>query len=902
MATRQHAKATSILKANDYCTTKVSFAQDQNHDAQGALYCSPFLPHTGATVVANLGKLFATAAEHEPTVSQFISTQLIFCDLLTTVQDAAKLMHKHQVSCILIMEHNKVLGIWTEADAKRIDWQLADAYQQPIKKLMTSPVISVEANTPLNQAASLMLQKRIRRLLVIDHQQQPVGILTQSDIVRQQRIEHYLRLKDVGSSISKPPLHISSSMALNLAVKTMQQHNAEAAIVDFGDEMPGIITERDLIKLIAEGNYHAKLSQLAQRPVLTVTKSCSLLQAVDILKEKNFRHIAVTDEQGLICGLLSFSDILINVEYAYVEQLKQALYARDLALRTSADYLRLAHKVIDASLDGIMITNVHGVIESVNPSFTQLTGYTAAEAIGQTPALLSSGLHNKDFYRSLWQVLMEQGHWQGEIWNKRKNGEIYPEWLSITAIRGENGEICQFAAIFSDISERKSQEKKIHQLAYLDELTGLANRRMFLDRLKLALANAQRHQHQMAVLFLDLDLFKRINDTLGHQAGDEVLTEVARRLTATVREGESVARLGGDEFTILLPEIDDISSLDKIARRLVQQFEKPFRLLEQEFVLTTSIGISLFPVDAKTTDQLIKHADVAMYQAKSAGRNQYCFYQEHIGKQTQDELKLEQALRQALQQHNLQVWYQPKVDLASGKVKGLEALVRWQHHQHGFIAPANFIPLAEKLGLITQLSDQVLAQVCRDIRDYQLQMPVAINVSALQLSDPMFNQRLQRNLCQCGITAKCIELELTESCLIPEQADTTMTLLTNLRQQGFRISIDDFGTGYSSLSYLRRLPIDCLKIDRSFVNDLPENDEDAQIALAIIAMARALGLDVIAEGVEHEKQRNFLLEAGCYTGQGYLYQPALPVAELIPYLQQSAQRCSKNGDDTLLLL
>ena len=839
-------------------------------------------------MVSHLTELLSNVHNPEPKVCQVISQQLIRCSPNTSVQQAARLMHQHQVSCILICDDSAVLGIWTEADAKRLNCQQADAFRQPIHQVMTYPVIHVSADTALNQAASLMLQKRIRRLLVLDNEQRPLGMLTQTDIIRQQRIEHYLRLRDVGSSISRPPLILCSKTPLNHAVKAMQQHNAEAAIVTFTDGVHGIITERDLIRLIADGNCHAELWQLAKRPVLTVSHSCSLLQAVDLLKEKNFRHLAVCNEHEAICGLLSFSDILIHVEYAYVEQLKQALQARDQALRTSADYLRLAQKVIDASLDGIMITNVNGIIESVNPSFSQLTGYSAEEAIGQTPALLSSGLHNKDFYRTLWATLLQQGHWQGEIWNKRKNGEIYPEWLSITAIRGEDGDICQFAAIFSDISERKYQETKIHQLAYLDELTGLANRRMFLDRLKLALANAHRHQHQMAVLFLDLDLFKRINDTLGHQAGDDALKEVAKRLQATVREGESVARLGGDEFTILLPEITDTTSLENLAKRLVSQFDLPFRLLEQDFFLTTSIGISVYPRDAQSADQLIKHADVAMYQAKNAGRNQYCFYQESVGQQTQNELKLEQALRQALQQQHLQVFYQPKVCLKTQQLTGLEALVRWQHREHGFISPASFIPLAEKLGLISLLSDQVLAQVCRDIRDYQLAVPVAVNISAMQLLEPTFSQRLQHQLQQYQIAPKCIELELTESCLIPEHADNTLMLLTNLRQQGFRLSIDDFGTGYSSLSYLRRLPIDCLKIDRSFVDELPDNSEDAQIAQAIIAMAKALGLDVIAEGVEHPQQQAFLLKAGCSMAQGYLYAPALPIAELNSQLAKAS--------------
>ena len=817
----------------------------------------------------------------EPTVAELASRNLITCPPHTPIRDVAQMMQTHQVSCILVKEHEDIIGIWTEADAKSIDFDSAQNYETPVSELMSYPVIQVQGDMLLNDAASLMLQKQIRRLLVTDKQNRPLGLLTQTDIVKQQRIEFYLALRDVGSTINRPPLVLNASQSLAEGVAAMRKQRVDAALVETNGQAQGIVTERDLVKFIATASAKVSLSELALKPILTVKKSCTLLQAVEILKENKFRHLAVCDEQDQLCGLLSFSDILLNVEHTYVEQLKQALRARDAALRTSTDYLRLAQKVIDASLDGIMITDVKGVIESVNPSFTLLTGYSADEAVGQKPDLLSSGLHEPRFYKNMWETLLSQGLWQGEIWNKRKNGEVYPQWLSITAIRGEQGEICQFAGIFSDISERKRQEKQIHQLAYIDELTGLANRRLFMDRLHLAIANAHRHHHNMAVLFLDLDLFKRINDTLGHQAGDHALKEVAHRLMSTVREGESVARIGGDEFTILIPEVDKATSLECLAKRLVAKFDAPIRIKGQDFFLTTSIGISLFPKDGQSSEQLIKHADLAMYQAKNAGRNQFCFYQASAGQQTADELRLEQGLRLALQHQTLRVLYQPKVDLRTGQLIGVEALVRWHDPGLGQVSPQDFIPLAEKLGLIGLLSEQVLIRVCDDIRTKRLpEVPVSINISVLQLIAPDFCERLLAILEQTQVSAEQIELELTESCLIPEQAETTLGLLTHLRNLGFRLSIDDFGTGYSSLSYLRRLPINTLKIDRSFICELPDNNEDSQITLAIIAMAKALNLDVIAEGIESQAQRDFLLGSGCHCGQGYLYSPAVEAEKL----------------------
>jgi diguanylate cyclase (GGDEF)-like protein/PAS domain S-box-containing protein len=815
---------------------------------------------------------FATLPSNDPTIESIQLKTPVCCNSLQTVRDAAILMQQHAISSILVLSSvdGNVCGIWTAADARKLDFRRSDIPDTLLQHVMSSPVRRVKANCRLSSAASTMLQYGIRRLLVEDNSGQAIGLITQGDIVRQQKIEFYLQFRDVGSCINKPALYLSATLPLADAVEQMQQQDAEAAIVEFDNGERGIIAERDLILCLTQHSVRTTVGELAVTPLLSINCNAILLQAVKLLTEKQLQHIAVYND-NILLGLLSFNDILRQVEYAYIDQLRTALLARDVALRTSADYLRLAHKVIDASLDGIMITDKEGIIQSVNPSFCHITGYNMQDVVGQSPRLLSSGRHDPQFYQQMWQILLQQGRWQGEMWNKRKNGEVYPQWLTITAIRDDEQKISQFAAIFSDISERKQQEHKIHQLAYIDELTGLANRRMFVDRLQLGLATAQRHDHKLAVLFLDVDLFKRINDTLGHQAGDLALKEFARRLCTTVRDGESVARLGGDEFTILLPEVSDTVSVENLARRIISQIEKPVRLLGQEFVLTTSIGIALYPQDGANAEQLVKNADVAMYQAKSCGRNQFCFYRASTGEKNAKELQLEQALREALRLQQLDVHYQPKFELCSGNIVGLEALVRWHHPELGMVSPALFIPLAEKLGLISALGDQVLQRVCLQLDLWRSNMlPVSVNISALQLNDPEFISRLQRILKQANIAPGMIELEITESCLIPNQAEHTQQQLTQLKKLGFKLSIDDFGTGYSSLSYLRRLPIDTLKIDQSFVQDLPDNIGACQIATAIIAMAKALGLNVIAEGIEHQSQLAFLLQAGCDKGQGYL--------------------------------
>lgn len=841
-----------------------------------------------------------TPLSSSQTVAQVLQKKLICCAPQTSVQQAASLMRHHNISCILVKKNDLILGIWTESDCKTMDLSDTTLLSQPVSAVMSCPVISIADQCTTSEAAALMKQKGVRRLLVTDRTHKAIGIVTQTDLIHQQPLEHYLVLRDISSILVELPLLLQAELSVAQAAILMQQTQRDAAIVQFDHSEFGIITERDLVHFVATARTLCTLQQVATRPLLTLPLHSSLLQAVRLLREQGFRHLGVTDAYGKPVGLLSHNHILLNMEHLYISELKAALQARDKALRSSESSLRLAYKVIEASHDAVMITDARGIIQSVNPSFCKLTGYSVEEALGQSPNLLSSGQHDQNFYQQMWQRLKQQGYWQGEIWNKRKNGEIYPEWLSISAVRGEDGTVNQYAAIFSDITERKKREQKIHELAYFDELTGLANRRLFQDRLEQALANAKRHTHQLAVLFLDLDLFKRINDTLGHQAGDEALRQVAQRLQKASRSGESVARLGGDEFTMLVPECSSIGEIEKLAQRIVEQFDAPFPIQHNELVLTTSVGISIYPLHAANASELLKFADAAMYQAKESGRNKYSIYTSSVGQRNDQALQLEQALRKALSQQQLEVHYQPKVDLSTGQLHSLEALVRWQDAELGYVSPARFIPIAETLGLIHQLGQQVLRQVCQHLQLWATQaVPVAINISVKELADPLFLPHLKQILIETGVNPELLELEITESCLLPERATQTQQVLQQLRQLGVRLAIDDFGTGYSSLSYLRHLPINSLKIDRSFIKALPDNTSDRQITSAIIAMAKALSLDVVAEGVETQAQQEFLLSVGCQFGQGYWFGKAVDHNATLSLLHKVTQQAIKPNKDPI---
>ncbi|KIL96966.1 diguanylate cyclase/phosphodiesterase (GGDEF & EAL domains) with PAS/PAC sensor(s) [Paramagnetospirillum magnetotacticum MS-1] len=827
----------------------------------------------------------------DQTIDRIVQKTLLDCSPKSTILEAAQAMAAAHCSSIVVIENGKPVGIWTERDALAIDLTDPAAFQRPISEVMSTPVKTVHSSSTIGDTGMRFKLEGVRHFVVVDDAGAAIGIVSQSDIILGHGVEHFLVLRPVRSAISRPMVTISSDASLTQAVKQLRNARADAAIV-LGDETlpPGIITERDVLRLIAGTQAIPRtVGEVASRPLLTIPEEDSLLAARAMLEQKNIRHIGITDANGELIGVLSFSDILATLQYEYVHRLDEALKERDAALLRSRKDLNLARKVIEASLDGIMIVDANQRVEFVNPAFTHMTGYEAEEIIGKNPNVLKSGHHDDDFYKHMYTVLDAQDYWQGEIWNRRKNGEIYPEWLTINVIRDESGELTQYAAIFSDITERKKTEERIKNLAYFDVLTALPNRRLFTDRLQIAIANAHRHGQQLAIMFLDLDLFKRINDSLGHGVGDQVLVETAARISHCVREGDTVARLGGDEFTVLLPEIDHMEDAAKLAERVIAHVKQPFVVDDNELYVTTSIGIAVYPEDGDSVEALIKNADTAMYRAKDLGRNSFQLYTPAMNARSFERLTMESSLRHALVRDEFRLVYQVKVDSEDGRMSGVEALVRWHHPEMGLVSPVDFIPLAENMGVISDIGEWVLRTACRQCKHWMdLGLPpvrIAVNVSAQQFVETDVPEVVARALRETGLPPQYLELELTETVLM-QRVDEVVGVLKALRAMGVRISIDDFGTGYSSLSYLKRMPIDALKVDRSFVNDIFDGqskvtEDGAEIVSTIINLAHNLKLKAIAEGVETPEQAEFLRSKGCDEVQGYLISRPVSGEDLI---------------------
>jgi diguanylate cyclase (GGDEF)-like protein/PAS domain S-box-containing protein len=536
--------------------------------------------------------------------------------------------------------------------------------------------------------------------------------------------------------------------------------------------------------------------------------------------------------------------------------------------------LRQAASVFSSTEEGVVITDPNGVIIEVNAAFTDITGFSREEAIGNTPRMLRSDRQDAAFYAALWDSLNTTGRWQGEIWNRRRSGEIYPEWLTINAVRDEKSRLVNYVAVFSDISGIKQSQAQLAHLAHHDPLTDLPNRLLFSDRLNHALSRAERSGSQLAVLFVDLDRFKHINDSLGHLTGDGLLQEVARRLTAAVRREDTVARMGGDEFTLLLEDLRRPEDASVLAQKLLDALADPYWIAGKELYVTASVGISVYPRDGRNAEELVRNADAAMYQAKDGGRNGHHSYTPELTTAALQRIHLEADLRRALGRGDLEVHYQPQIELGSGRLIGAEALVRWRHPERGMVPPDCFVRLAEDTGLIIELGELVLRAACRQAviwlaRGVPIER-VAVNVSVQEVQRSDFVATVRQALADTGLSPRHLELEVTES-FIMGQAEAGIRALHELREMGVRLAVDDFGTGYSSLGYLKRLPIHMLKIDRSFVSDLHGDPEDLAIAKAVIALGRTLGLKVIAEGVEHDHQAGLLRAEGCHYGQGYLF-------------------------------
>jgi len=566
-----------------------------------------------------------------------------------------------------------------------------------------------------------------------------------------------------------------------------------------------------------------------------------------------------------------------------------ALFAQDITERVLYEQkLKLFEKVFENTLEGIVITDAAANILAVNASFQSITGYSAEEVIGKNPSLLRSDRHDTEFFHRMWGSLLKNGYWSGEIWNRRKNGEAYPEWLSINAIRDRHDKPSQFVAVFHDITEVKHKEEQIRIQAYYDALTGLPNRSLLKDRLSVAISHAQRTQQKLAVIFIDLDNFKHVNDSLGHQAGDQLLLGVADRLRRLTRREDTVSRLSGDEFLVVMTELTDERNALPAVERILEEFQKPFRISEHDLLITTSIGISFFPEDSTEPDDLIRCADIAMYQAKKQGKNNFRLFTNEMNEKVIQRLTREENLRKALERDELKVYFQPRLQAASGLVSGMEALSRWVKPDGQVVKPDEYISLAEDTGLILPLGERVIEMACRETMQLAAAgytgLRLGVNLSPRQFSQKNILERIKAILERTSFPPERLVVEITESTLL-DDVERTNFLLGELSELGASIAVDDFGTGYSSLNRLKRLPIDELKVDRSFVMDLETDPDDACIVRTIINMAKGLRLTVTAEGVETPGQLAFLVECGCDEVQGFLFGQPMPPEEFFECLK-----------------
>ncbi len=549
---------------------------------------------------------------------------------------------------------------------------------------------------------------------------------------------------------------------------------------------------------------------------------------------------------------------------------------------------RLTAKAFASTADGIIITDAQQKVIYVNRAFTHVTGYSREEIVGQRPVLLRSGRHNREFYDAMWHSLREQGMWQGELWNRRKNGEIYPEWLTISAVSDDAQQTTHFVGVFTDISKRKQDEAYLTFLANHDPLTGLYNRARMGDLLNNALPKARDFQQLLGLVMIDIDRFRTVNDSLGHGQGDHLLQAIAQRLSAQLRPGDHLGRLGGDEFLILLEGLYQTKEALHFAERISGAISEPFTVDEHTLFLTASIGVSCFPLDGQDAQTLLKNVDTATNRAKERGPGTCLFFSPDMAEQASSMLKLGSSLRRAIECGEFELYYQPRFDLRTQQVNSVEALLRWNHPEHGVVTPKHFIQFAEETGMIEPIGEWVVQRACYQLREWQdaglpLQR-VGVNLSMRQFQQADLAERIHSALASSGLAPDSLEIELTES-VVMQGLDATLDTLNQLKALGVKVSIDDFGTGYSSLSYLKRLPIDYLKIDRSFIAGIPDDAKDVALTQAIIGLARRLQFKVIAEGVEYAEQQAFLLTENCDEAQGYWFSPPLPVGQLLRFLE-----------------
>ncbi len=839
---------------------------------------------TQTDIIAHYGENYFTGSK---SVNSVMTKKILMVDKLQVIHHVVEQMAYYTAGCAIVVENQKPIGILTERDMAALIINEANINGLTMEQVMTSPVISVKTNTTTFDAVAVMNRNKVRRVLVVDEQQQIVGILIQENIIRDLESKYIDFLKEILWKQDK---------ALTKSQEDFQkQSNHLDNLLNSSLDMSIVVTDLDF-NVVYLNHDSASMFQLGEEQIighsLNQLLKCntlhepSLQQILPELMEKGeywFNHLRSQN------GSTSHIESRLTQMYEEKKRVGYILVSRDITDKLHTEKrLLLASHVFDCAIEGIMVTNAKGTIQAVNPAFTEITGYSAEDAIGNNPRMLQSNRQSPEFYKNMWEAVLSAGRWQGEIWNRRKSGEIYPQRLSISSVKDLNGNITQFTAVFYDITDLKEKEEKINHRAYHDPLTELPNRLLFKDRLDQAITRARRNDCQLTVMFIDIDNFKKLNDTQGHYAGDQFLQKISAEFRSLLRDQDTVSRFGGDEFTILLDDNNSIQQGIIVAQKILNLFRKPFQIGDNEMYLGASIGISSYPEDGNNSEVLIKNADTAMYHAKENGRNNFQIFKAEMEIKIKQRVSLEFELRKALGRNQFHIFYQPIINLHTKSIVSIEALLRWDNDNNS-VPPDQFIPIAEESGLIVPIGEWVLRQTCRQMSEWQIDdvsgLAISVNLSARQFRERELLNTIERILEETHLKPEQLHLEITESSMMDDMASSIATLKA-LKKIGIRILMDDFGTGYSSLTCLQRFPVDVLKLDHTFIRNIGKNVDSARLAAGIISMAKDLRLEVVAEGVENEIQLRFLEEHGCDMVQGYLFHKPLTKEKLREVLRQ----------------
>lgn len=930
-----------------------------------------------------------------------------------SMNDCIELMRANRISCLIVIDAGKPIGIYTEADMVRTLGKVASHKELIIRDVMSSPVVTASEHINIFEATYILTANRIRHLIIVDGQGSLSGVITQTDIVAHYGGDYFLGVKSVKNVMTKNILTVSAASSVNEVVTKMEHYAAGCAIAVEGEKPIGILTERDIAGLIVNDVdiHHLTMQDVMAAPVITVGTQTSTYDTVKLMNERKVRRVVVVDEGETIVGILLQENIIRDLEGNYIHFLKQVLWDKDRNLEKAKakfkeksihlenilhstlgmgiiatdmefnisymnqdaeriyqinekdsigcsidsvlsleDYSRkslveikatiannndvwfshkhhaqegvrqlesrftviqdednsvvgftlltndvterlkseekllLASHVYDSAIEGIMVTGADGTIQSVNPAFTTITGYEADEVIGKNPRILQSSRQMPEFYQEMWDSILETGQWQGEIWNRRKNGETFPERMTISSVKDNEGNITQFIAVFYDITDIKAKEDKIQHQAYHDPLTELPNRMLFQDRLNQAIVRARRNGLRIVIMFIDIDNFKHLNDTLGHYAGDRYLQHVSKQLKSCLRDEDTVSRFGGDEFTVLIEENHSPQDAYLVAQKILKLLQIPYQIEEREVFLGASIGIAMYPDDASNAEVLLRNADMAMYHAKGNGKNNIQIFTPKMEASIKYRVSIESELRKAIDKDELEIHYQPIVNLSTKSICSVEALLRWNKPGEKTVMPSKFISLAEESGLIVPIGEWVIRESCSQANRWVSEcdathISVSVNLSARQFREKELIQTVEKILDESQLNPDQLNLEITESAMMDDMRCSIKTL-TRFKDMGLRIYMDDFGTGHSSLTNLKKFPVDTLKLDHTFIQDIIVDEHATKLASGIISMAKNLNLEIIAEGVENEEQLAFLEQQGCDKVQGFfLYRP-LPQSQI----------------------